>query len=67
MINSLKSAKILYGIRGQAPADVDALAEAIAKFSQLPFLYPDLKEADLNPVFVFEKGVIAGDVRLVGQ
>jgi acyl-CoA synthetase (NDP forming) len=65
MIRSIRTYPILKGIRGQEPADLDALAEAIVNFSQLPFLYPDIEEADLNPVFVFLKGVLVGDVRLV--
>ncbi|MGI6684056.1 MAG: acetate--CoA ligase family protein [Bacillota bacterium] len=67
MIREIKSYRILEGIRGQKPADLDALADTIAAFSQLPFIYPDIVEADLNPVFVFEDGVLAGDVRLVGR
>jgi acyl-CoA synthetase (NDP forming) len=65
MIRSIRTYPILKGIRGQEPADLDALADAIVNFSRLPFLYPDLEEADLNPVFVFPKGVLVGDVRLV--
>lgn len=65
MIRSIRTYPILKGIRGQEPADLDALAEAIVNFSRLPFLYPDIEEADLNPVFVFPKGVFVGDVRLV--
>lgn len=65
MIKGIKSYKILQGIRGQAPADIDKLAEMISKFSQLPFQYPNLKEADLNPVFVFEDDAQVGDVRLI--
>lgn len=65
MIRSIRTYPILEGIRGQEPADLDALAETIANFSRLPFLYPDLGEADLNPVFVFPRGVLVGDVRLL--
>ncbi|MEL7563455.1 MAG: acetate--CoA ligase family protein [Dehalobacterium sp.] len=65
MIRSIRTYPILKGIRGQEPADLDALAEAIVNFSRLPFLYPDIEEADLNPVFVFPKGIFVGDVRLV--
>jgi len=65
MIKSIRTYPILKGIRGQEPADIDTLADAIVNFSRLPFLYPDLAEADLNPVFVFPKGVMVGDVRLV--
>ena len=67
MITEIKNYKILKGIRGEEPSDLEALSEAISNFSQLPFLYPDLKEADLNPVFLFNKGTIAGDVRLLGK
>jgi len=65
MIRSIRTFPILKGIRGQEPADLEALADAIVSFSQLPFLYPDLVEADLNPVFVFPQGAFVGDVRLV--
>lgn len=67
MIKSIRTYPILKGTRGQKTADLDALAETIVNFSRLPFLYPDLHEADLNPVFVFPKGVLVGDVRLVGK
>lgn len=65
MIKSVKSYKILKGLRGQKSVDMDALAEMIAAFSQLPFLYPDIKEVDLNPVFAYEDGSMAGDVRII--
>ncbi|MGE4484787.1 MAG: acetate--CoA ligase family protein [Oscillospiraceae bacterium] len=66
MIRSIKMFPMLAGARGQAPADTDALAEAVAAFSQLPFKYPEIKEADLNPVLVFEKGVRVLDARIIG-
>ncbi|ATW27807.1 acetate--CoA ligase family protein [Candidatus Formimonas warabiya] len=65
MIRSIRTYPILKGTRGQEPADLDALAETIVNFSRLPFLYPDIAEADLNPVFVFPQGVFVGDVRLL--
>ena len=66
MIRSIKMFPMLAGARGQAPSDIDALAEAVAAFSQLPFKYPEIKEADLNPVLVFEKGVRVLDARIIG-
>jgi len=65
MIESIRSSAILKGIRGGAPADLDALAETIVNFSQLPFRYSDISEADLNPVLVFEKGLVALDARIL--
>ncbi len=65
MIQSIQSYRILQGIRGEAPADLDALANAIAAFSQLPFLEPGIQEADLNPVFVFEDKILTADARIL--
>ena len=65
MIASTNAAALLSGCRGCAAKDVSALAAAIAKFSQLPFLYPDIQEMDLNPVFVYEDGVTVADVRVI--
>ncbi|MDR2528376.1 MAG: acetate--CoA ligase family protein [Synergistaceae bacterium] len=67
MIREIKMYPLLNGVRGEAPGDVGALAEVIAAFSRLPLLYPDIAEADLNPVFVYEKGVLAADVRILGK
>ncbi len=57
MLRSLKSYKLLTGYRGQAEKDIDALAEAIVKVSEYAFAHStDLKEMDLNPVFLYDKG-----------
>jgi acyl-CoA synthetase (NDP forming) len=67
MIREIKMYPLLRGVRGEAPADVDALAGMIGAFSMLPFRYPDIHEADLNPVFVYEDGALAADVRILGK
>ncbi|NCB31906.1 MAG: hypothetical protein EOM66_10930, partial [Clostridia bacterium] len=65
MIRRLRCFPVLTGARGQTPVDVDGLAKLIADFSQVPFLYPAIKEADLNPVFAYADKVVIGDVRLI--
>lgn len=65
MIRSLKGHRILAGARGQPPCDLDALAAMIARVSQLPFLYPEIRELDLNPVFASSAGAVAGDARII--
>lgn len=65
MIRELKAYPILSGARGQAPCDLDALAETVARFSQLPFLFPEIQEIDLNPIFLYQKGLLAADVRVI--
>ncbi|HUX76595.1 MAG TPA: acetate--CoA ligase family protein [Anaerolineae bacterium] len=65
MIREVKSLPLLEGARGQPPRDLDTLASVLVKFSQLPFRYPDVGEIDLNPVFLFPKGLVVGDVRVI--
>jgi acetyltransferase len=65
MLSELKIQKILAGFRGSAVLDSDALAEMIASLSRLALTYPALRELDFNPVFVFEKGCLIGDTRIL--
>jgi len=65
MIREIKSFSLLKGIRGQKPCDLDTLADVLVRFSQLPFRYPEIGEVDLNPVFLFSKGLVVGDVRVI--
>lgn len=67
MIGEIKMYPLLCGVRGEAGCDLDALAKAIAAFSELPFRYPDLEEADLNPVFLYEDALCAVDARILGK
>ncbi len=65
MIRETRMAALLAGARGRPPGDLDALADLIARVSELPFLYPEIAEMDLNPVFVLPRGVLVGDARLI--
>ncbi|MEA3339430.1 MAG: acetate--CoA ligase family protein [Chloroflexota bacterium] len=65
MIREIKSFPLLEGIRGQAGRDLGGLADILAKFSQLPFRYPEIGEVDLNPVFLLAEGLVVGDVRVI--
>ena len=65
MIHQIKAIKLLTGARGSAPCDLEALAQTLSNFSQLPFLYPEISEVDLNPVFLLPKGLVVGDVRVI--
>lgn len=57
MLKKLKSYKLLTGYRGQEPADMDALIDVMVKVSNYAVENKDtLKELDLNPVFVYDKG-----------
>jgi acetyltransferase len=57
MIESLKGAAILKGIRGQKPADLSAIVDVLLNFSQLCLdLDGAVAEIDINPLLVFEEG-----------
>jgi acyl-CoA synthetase (NDP forming) len=65
MLREIRTFPILQGVRGQPGCDVGALADALVRFSRLPFLYPEIAEIDLNPVFVRPQGLVIGDVRII--
>ncbi len=56
MISTIKTNRLLQGVRGEKPSDTQKLSECIQKISQLVTDFGEIKELDLNPVLVFEKG-----------
>lgn len=56
MISEIKGYPILAGVRGEEPADIEALVEILQKVGQLAYEFTEIAEMDLNPVFVFDKG-----------
>ncbi|UCC63159.1 MAG: acetate--CoA ligase family protein, partial [Anaerolineae bacterium] len=65
MIAELRGSRLLRGARGQAPADVGALVEALLALSRLMLEHPEIAELDINPLVVLEKGALALDARIV--
>jgi acyl-CoA synthetase (NDP forming) len=56
MIRSIKGYPILEGVRGEKGSDIDKLAEALMRLSQLGSDLRDIDEMDINPVLAFAKG-----------
>jgi acetyl-CoA synthetase (ADP-forming) len=65
MIAEVKGYPILKGYRGQPPADIDALVKILVNTSKLVMDHDEIKELDLNPVMVYEKGAKAVDARII--
>jgi len=65
MINEIKGFEILKGVRGEGPKDIKAIKNLLLKISQLALENPEISEIDLNPVFVFEKGLQVIDARMI--
>jgi acetyltransferase len=57
----------LAGTRGEAPGDLDALADLIVQVGNLATAETLIDQLDLNPVFVYPKGqgVVAVDALAV--
>jgi len=64
MIRSIRGFPLLEGVRGEEGADLDALAEAIQRISQLVGDHDRILELDLNPFLALEKGGVAVDARV---
>src|SRR5262245_8559626 len=68
MLTELRGYKVLEGVRGQKPRDVDGLVKAMVGLSEIFATHRDhLSDMEINPIMVREqgKGVAAVDVRLV--
>ncbi len=67
MVASIRTYKLLTGVRGQAASDLDAVVDTILRVSQLVTDFPEIAELDINPLLVREqgKGAVAVDMRLI--
>jgi acetate---CoA ligase (ADP-forming) len=68
MLQDLRGFKVLEGVRGQGPRDIDALVKAMVGLSDIfSARRHHLSDMEINPLMVREKGggVAAVDVRLV--
>jgi acetyltransferase len=64
LLTKLRGYKILQGVRGQQPVNVDIYAEQIARVSALVLAAPEIAEMDLNPLLGNPKNVVAVDARI---
>jgi len=65
MIREIKGFPILDGYRGKPKADINAIVDTLMKISDLVIKYEEINELDLNPVFIYEKGLICVDARII--
>ena len=66
MLESIKTSKLLKGVRGEKSSDVNALTDCLLRLSQLVTDFPEISEFDMNPLLVLEdgNGCKAVDVRI---
>ena len=63
MLDELRMAPLLRGVRGEAPVDRAAVAEVICRFAQLAMQIPELREIEINPLMASATGAVAVDAR----
>lgn len=67
MMKDTKAYKLLTGFRGSKPLDTQAVAGTIRAVGELMIHEPQVESVDINPLFVYPKGALAVDVRIMLQ
>lgn len=65
MLDELRGARLLAGVRGRPPVDRPAVAAMLVAIGRLGAERPDVLEVDLNPVIASDRGAIAVDALVV--
>ena len=65
MVREIRGWSLLEGVRGQSGYDIEALVKLLLTVSQMITERPEIEELDLNPVRLFEQGLMALDVRIL--
>jgi acyl-CoA synthetase (NDP forming) len=65
MLDELRAAALLRGVRGRPPVDREALVEMLVALGRLGVERPDVLEVDLNPVVASARGALAVDALVV--
>lgn len=65
MMRETKTFPLLRGVRGEAEADIEAIEKSLLLMSQMAIDFPEIIEADINPLLVRNRGegVVAIDAR----
>jgi len=65
MITEVKAYPLLKGYRNLPSADIDVIVQILLNTSRLVMEHQRIKELDLNPIMVYEKGAKTVDARII--
>jgi acetyltransferase len=67
MVRDIRTYRLLEGVRGEPPADIDKIVECIERLSQLAIEQDLIEELDINPLIVYPQGegAVVVDVRIM--
>jgi acyl-CoA synthetase (NDP forming) len=67
-LRELQGYKLLEGVRGRPPVDIDALVDTVMKVQRLALdLAGEVRELDINPLIIRPRGAVALDALVVKQ
>ncbi len=68
MMREIRSFLLLKGVRGEAAVNLDAIVHILLAMSQLSLDFPEIYEAEFNPILVDPERAMVADVRVtLGQ
>lgn len=65
LVQRTRVSKMLQGFRNLPPANLEKLGEMLIRLAQLVTDFPEIKEMDINPLFISAGQPLAGDARMV--
>ncbi|MBC16017.1 MAG: acyl-CoA synthetase [Desulfovibrio sp.] len=64
IVREIKSFPLLRGARGEDPVSLAAIEDILLSMSQMATDFPEIQEAELNPILVDTEGAMVTDLRL---
>ncbi|GCC10349.1 succinyl-CoA synthetase subunit alpha [archaeon] len=64
MIGETRAYMLLKGFRGESPSDIESVVDVILRISKLALDFQEIVELDINPLFAYEHGVAAVDIKM---
>jgi acyl-CoA synthetase (NDP forming) len=65
MMEGIRAAEMLHGVRGKPGVDRAAVVKALVDLSALMLARPDIESIDVNPAFAYPDGLRVADARVV--
>ncbi|MFE5117597.1 acetate--CoA ligase family protein [Arthrobacter koreensis] len=65
LLEKLRAAALLYGVRGRPAVDLDQAASTIAAITELAAAHPEIAELEVNPLLVTPTRALGLDARVV--
>jgi len=65
MITEVKAYPLLKGYRSAPPSDIKAIINILVNVSKLVMEHQEIKELDLNPIMVYQRGAKTVDARII--